>query len=319
MFNTAESLGRFLGPVGFAVTYAWSISPSGPSSAYGWVNHSFMFCASAVMLALCAVLAWPTLTAENLMKWEEDDDAAVGGDASGERSGSAAGSFSPVGGGSDHLDGPSVTAAAFDVPRGEADWFKTHTHTHVRDHHPRAASIPENQAYVRDFVSSCRGVRTSRRGGGAMRLVGRGITKQCKNAPSREQTTSHRCLRTCENGSPQRRKARMYTNKHHAPEASLLCSAHAARAPKRVLFDWCYDWRLDLSPVSGAYPPNVCEALYPANLAHRVKNAAVLTPYQVEQRDETMMTEARPNENCKEPASRILRLFIKCVIKRSQP
>ena len=121
MFNTAESLGRFLGPVGFAVTYAWSISPSGPSSAYGWVNHSFVFCASAVMLALCAVLAWPTLTAENLMKWEEDDDAAVGGDASGERSGSAAGSFSPVGGGSDRLDGPSVTAAAFDVPRGEAD------------------------------------------------------------------------------------------------------------------------------------------------------------------------------------------------------
>ena len=55
------------------------------------------------------------------------------------------------------------------------------------------------------------------------------------------------------------------------------------------------------------------------NLAHRAKNAAELTPYQVEQRDETMLTEARPNENCKEPASKALRLFIKCAIKRSQP
>lgn len=72
LFNMAESLGRFLGPAGCAIGYAWSISPSGSSSAYGWVNHSFVFRASAIALALCAVLAWSTLTAENLMKRQDN-------------------------------------------------------------------------------------------------------------------------------------------------------------------------------------------------------------------------------------------------------
>ena len=67
----AENLGRFLGPAGFAVTYAWSISPSGIQ------NHHFVFFASAALLALCAVLAWPTLTAENLIKRDDREERNV--------------------------------------------------------------------------------------------------------------------------------------------------------------------------------------------------------------------------------------------------
>eukprot|EP00903_Cladosiphon_okamuranus_P022385 g20588.t2 len=52
---TAESIGRFLGPAGFAIIYAWSISPSGSASVDGWVNHNFVFCASAVILAIVRV------------------------------------------------------------------------------------------------------------------------------------------------------------------------------------------------------------------------------------------------------------------------
>ena len=83
LFSMTESLGRFLGPAGYAVSYAWSISPSGIQ------DHNFVFFVSAAMLALCAVLAWPTLTAENLMKKdnneERDERVAVrdGGDWSG--------------------------------------------------------------------------------------------------------------------------------------------------------------------------------------------------------------------------------------------
>eukprot|EP00752_Nemacystus_decipiens_P004106 g3756.t1 len=115
MFNTAESVGRFIGPAGFAVAYAWSISTSGSASAYGWVNHNFVFYTSAVVLSLCAALAWPTLTAENLMKWEDADEAAVGGSFSGDQSHSAAGSLSPVGGRSVHVDDAFASTAAVDA------------------------------------------------------------------------------------------------------------------------------------------------------------------------------------------------------------
>ncbi|CAM9145508.1 unnamed protein product, partial [Hapterophycus canaliculatus] len=67
LYNTAESLGRFLGPAGFSVTYAWSISSTGVAGAHDWVNYRFVFYASAVVLALCGSMAWQTLTHENLM------------------------------------------------------------------------------------------------------------------------------------------------------------------------------------------------------------------------------------------------------------
>lgn len=78
LYNTAESLGRFLGPAGFAVTYAWSISTTGVAGSQDWINHRFVFYGAAVLLVLCAAMAWSTLTHENLMKGEEREGA--GGD-----------------------------------------------------------------------------------------------------------------------------------------------------------------------------------------------------------------------------------------------
>ena len=67
LFNTSESLGRFLGPVGFATMFAWSISPS----SYDWVEHHFVFIVAALSTALYAVLAWGTLTHENMVSPSE--------------------------------------------------------------------------------------------------------------------------------------------------------------------------------------------------------------------------------------------------------
>ncbi|CAN0329264.1 unnamed protein product, partial [Pylaiella littoralis] len=67
LFNTAESLGRFLGPAGYAITYAWSISPSTHEAYGGWVDYRFVFYASAAALAVVAVTAWGTLTLETLI------------------------------------------------------------------------------------------------------------------------------------------------------------------------------------------------------------------------------------------------------------
>lgn len=72
LYNTAESLGRFLGPAGFSVTYAWSIS----SSAFEWVDYHFVFYFSAFVLFGVAVLGWRTLTLEKLMSSSEREDAA---------------------------------------------------------------------------------------------------------------------------------------------------------------------------------------------------------------------------------------------------
>ncbi|CAM9485595.1 unnamed protein product, partial [Laminaria digitata] len=63
LFNMIESLGRFLGPAGSATMFAWSISPS----SYDWVDHRFVFFLAAVSMALVAVLAWGTITHENMM------------------------------------------------------------------------------------------------------------------------------------------------------------------------------------------------------------------------------------------------------------
>eukprot|EP00904_Undaria_pinnatifida_P006565 jgi/Undpi1/3038/HiC_scaffold_14.g06414.m1 len=63
LYNMAESLGRSLGPVGFATVFAWSIS----DSSYFWVDHRFMFLAAALSMALVAALAWGTITNEHMV------------------------------------------------------------------------------------------------------------------------------------------------------------------------------------------------------------------------------------------------------------
>ncbi|CAM9645936.1 unnamed protein product [Ectocarpus fasciculatus] len=68
LFSTAESLGRFIGPAGYAIVYAWCVSPSTLAAFGGWVDYRFVFYASAAALASVSVLAWRTLTTENLMK-----------------------------------------------------------------------------------------------------------------------------------------------------------------------------------------------------------------------------------------------------------
>ncbi|CAM9674846.1 unnamed protein product, partial [Ectocarpus sp. 6 AP-2014] len=72
LYNTAESLGRFCGPVGYATTYAWSVSPSTLEAFGGWVDYHLVFCASALALVVVGVMAWRTLTVENLMSEELD-------------------------------------------------------------------------------------------------------------------------------------------------------------------------------------------------------------------------------------------------------
>lgn len=79
LFNTAESLGRFLGPAGYAITYAWSISPSTHEAYGGWVDYRFVFYASAAALAVVAVTAWGTLTLETLINRPESKDVARAG------------------------------------------------------------------------------------------------------------------------------------------------------------------------------------------------------------------------------------------------
>lgn len=58
LYNTAESLGRFTSATGFAVLFAWSISPA----SFGWIDHHFVFYASALAMGGVTVLAWCTLS-----------------------------------------------------------------------------------------------------------------------------------------------------------------------------------------------------------------------------------------------------------------
>lgn len=67
LFNMAENLGRFSGPIGFATTFAWSVSPSAPS----WVGHRFVFLFAASSMSVVAVLAWGTITHKNMTPEEE--------------------------------------------------------------------------------------------------------------------------------------------------------------------------------------------------------------------------------------------------------
>lgn len=76
LYNTAESLGRFSGPVGYSTTYAWSVSPSALEAFGGWIDYHLVFCVSALALVLAGVVSWKTMTLENLMS-EEFDHADV--------------------------------------------------------------------------------------------------------------------------------------------------------------------------------------------------------------------------------------------------
>lgn len=73
LYGMAESFGRFTSATGFAVLFAWSISPSN----FGWVDHHFVFYASALVLGCVTVLAWRTLT-DDVFK-EENTEKFPGG------------------------------------------------------------------------------------------------------------------------------------------------------------------------------------------------------------------------------------------------
>lgn len=71
LYNAAESFGCFIGPVASANVFAWSISPS----SYYWVNHHLVFLAAALSMVVVTILAWGTLTEENIMSSSESSDA----------------------------------------------------------------------------------------------------------------------------------------------------------------------------------------------------------------------------------------------------
>eukprot|EP00752_Nemacystus_decipiens_P007148 g6401.t1 len=60
LYGTAESFGRFTSAVGFAILFAWSISPH--SSVLDWVGHRFVFHAFALVLGVVTIVAWRTLS-----------------------------------------------------------------------------------------------------------------------------------------------------------------------------------------------------------------------------------------------------------------
>ncbi|CAM9609748.1 unnamed protein product, partial [Laminaria digitata] len=60
LYYTTESLGRFIGPIGFANMFAWSISPS----SFDWVDFRFVFLMSAIAMVVITILAWGTVTDE---------------------------------------------------------------------------------------------------------------------------------------------------------------------------------------------------------------------------------------------------------------
>ena len=105
LYNTAESLGRFTGPVGYSTAYAWSISPSAMEAYGGWVNFRFVFYVTAAVLVLVGALGWRALTIENMMKPEVvgggTGDAAEGNFNAGANAGVGGG-----GGGDDDESGP---------------------------------------------------------------------------------------------------------------------------------------------------------------------------------------------------------------------
>ena len=62
VYNTAESLGRCLGPAGLANMYAFSVSR--PAEELVWMDYHFVFYASAVAIMLVAVVERWMFTAD---------------------------------------------------------------------------------------------------------------------------------------------------------------------------------------------------------------------------------------------------------------
>lgn len=77
LFNMAESVGRFLGPAGYATIFAWSVSPS----AYDWVGHRFVFYMSAIAIVVVTAVGWKSLALDRLVVPKDDDDTGVRGTA----------------------------------------------------------------------------------------------------------------------------------------------------------------------------------------------------------------------------------------------
>ena len=147
LFNTAESLGRFLGPAGYSVTYAWSVSISTLQAYGGWVDYRFVFYASAVVIAVMGTLAWNTLTIENLMKPELEGvvgagiaagDEDVGGSLKDVTRTPSPSSCSPL----DHVRRGERFGASGDEDRGSLmtrnlNWFEAHFPYFRPNHQPR--------------------------------------------------------------------------------------------------------------------------------------------------------------------------------------
>ncbi|CAM9503102.1 unnamed protein product [Ectocarpus sp. 4 AP-2014] len=79
LYHMAESSGRFIGAIGFAAMFAWSITPH--STPHAWVDHHFAFYVFALALSVVLVLARRTLTSDIFGKEAAATADARGGDA----------------------------------------------------------------------------------------------------------------------------------------------------------------------------------------------------------------------------------------------
>ena len=75
IYNTAESVGRFLGPAGFANTYAFSVSR--PAQELVWMDYHFVFYALAVVIMVGAIVEWWTFTADLVNSVSERAEGSV--------------------------------------------------------------------------------------------------------------------------------------------------------------------------------------------------------------------------------------------------
>ncbi|CAM9142011.1 unnamed protein product [Ectocarpus fasciculatus] len=77
LYHMAECSGRFIGAIGFAAMFAWSITPH--STPRAWIDHHFTFYAFALGLSVVSVLARQTLTPEIFGKEADATADARGG------------------------------------------------------------------------------------------------------------------------------------------------------------------------------------------------------------------------------------------------
>lgn len=71
LFLMSQSLGRTIGPVAWALMYAWSISPSGGGNI-PLVDHRFIFIVSAMLSVVVVLIGWHSLTEESMTHVVED-------------------------------------------------------------------------------------------------------------------------------------------------------------------------------------------------------------------------------------------------------